>query len=411
MSNTPSVKRGAVVCNLELLMNTFAAVMTGKGTGAISTVQVFGDSAGAVVKKIFKPAGAKPAKFKTGKILLGTIAHGNETIDQVTIGCEGPKTFAINCHGNPLIVADIMQLLQRCGAKLLTAEQLLSKILSAQKSVSIIAVEAKLAQLKAETIEGTKIITNQIEAGLNKKTGEWLQNINTISLDQISTEAERILENSRTAKLIITGCTAALIGPPNSGKSTLLNYLAGRQKAIVTDIKGTTRDWVEAVCRIKSLSLRLVDTAGLDEKLSEPKDTVEEAAQKKSVQILEQADLILLILDNSQPNGQLNERIVDRFTNKRILTVLNKCDLLAKFDIGKLPEILSNTVRISAKEGTGIESLLEKIRQTCGVTDFDLKTPVVFTIRQENLLQQLKNAKSKQQATSIISELLNGQVY
>jgi len=410
LSNAPSVKRGVVVYNLELLMNTFSAVMTGKGTGAISTVQVFGDSAEDVVKKIFKPAGTKPAKFKTGEILLGTIADGNETIDQVTIGCEGPKTFAINCHGNPLIVADIMRLLQRCGATLLTAEQLLTKILSAQKSVNTIAVEAKLAQLKAKTIQGTKIIINQVEAGLSKKAAEWLQSINAISLNQIPAEAERILENGRTAKLIIAGCTAALIGPPNSGKSTLLNYLAGRQKAIVTDIKGTTRDWIEAVCQIESLSLRLIDTAGLDEKPLGPTDTVEEAAQKKSVEILEQADLILLVLDNSQPDEQLNERIIDRIANKRIITILNKCDLPAKFETCKMPDFFSDTVQISAKEGTGIESLLEKIRRICGVADFDLKTPVVFTSRQEKLLQQLKKTKSKQQATSIITELLNGQV-
>jgi len=399
-------------------MNTFAAVMTGKGTGAISTVQVFGDSAEAVVKKIFKPAGTKAAKFKTGKILLGTITDGNETIDQVTIGCEGPKTFAINCHGNPLIVADIMRLLQRCGATLLTAEQLLTKILSAQKSVNTIAVEAKLAQLKAKTIQGTKIIINQVDNGLNKKAAEWLKSINAISLNQISAEAERILENGRTAKLIIAGCTAALIGPPNSGKSTLLNHLAGRQKAIVTDIKGTTRDWVEAVCQIESLSLRLIDTAGLDEKLPAPKDTIEKAAQKKSVEILEQADLVLLILDNSQTNNQLDEGLLEKIAGKpvlseaegKVLTVLNKCDLPAKFDAGKLPDFFSDTVQISAKKGAGIEDLLEKIRQICGVTEFDLKTPVVFTSRQEKLLQQLKNAKSKQQATSIITELLNGKV-
>ncbi|GAJ06731.1 unnamed protein product, partial [marine sediment metagenome] len=198
--------------------------------------------------------------------------------------------------------------------------------------------------------------------------------------------AERILENSRTAKLIIAGCTAALIGPPNSGKSTLLNYLAGRQKAIVTDIKGTTRDWIEAVCRIESLSLRLIDTAGLDEKLPAPKDTVEKAAQKKSVQILEQAELVLLVLDNNQTNDRLDERLLGKITKKKIITVLNKCDLPAEFDTGKLPEILSNTVQISAKDGTGIENLLEKIRQICGVADFGLKTSVVFTSRQENLL-------------------------
>ncbi len=204
-------------------MSVFAAVMTGKGTGAISTIQVFGDRAGAVVKKIFKPAGKKPAKFKPGKILLGTICDGTETIDQVTIGCEGPHSFAINCHGTPLIVEMIMQLLQRCGAKLLTAEQLLYKILSAQKSINTIALEAKLTQPRARTIEGTKIIANQIDAGLSKKIAEWLENIDTISLNEIVADAERILENSQTAKLIIQGCTAVIAGPPNTGKSTLLN--------------------------------------------------------------------------------------------------------------------------------------------------------------------------------------------
>jgi len=391
-------------------MSIFATVMTGKGTGAISTVQVFGDSAEAVVKKIFKPAGTKPAKFKTGEILLGTIADGNETIDQVTIGCEQTNSFAIHCHGNPLIVADIMQLLQRCGATLLTTEQLLTKIISTQKSVNTIAVEAKLAQLKAKTIEGTKIITNQIDAGLSKKAAEWLANIDAVSLKQISAEAERILETSRTAKLIIAGCTAALIGPPNSGKSTLLNYLAGRDKAIVTDIKGTTRDWVEAVCRIESLSLRLIDTAGLDEKLPAPKDTIEKDAQKKSVEILEQADLILLVLDNSQPDERFNEDLLEKIADRKIITILNKCDLPAKFETGKLPDFFSDTVQISAEQGTGIEKLLERIRQVCGVTDFVLKTAVCFTNRQENLLNKLTDIKSKQQAASIITELLNGQL-
>jgi len=303
-----------------------------------------------------------------------------------------------------------MQLLQRCGATLLTTEQLLTKIISTQKSVNTIAVEAKLAQLKAKTIEGTKIITNQIDAGLSKKAAEWLANIDAVSLKQISAEAERILETSRTAKLIIAGCTAALIGPPNSGKSTLLNYLAGRDKAIVTDIKGTTRDWVEAVCRIESLSLRLIDTAGLDEKLPAPKDTIEKDAQKKSVEILEQADLILLVLDNSQPDERFNEDLLEKIADRKIITILNKCDLPAKFETGKLPDFFSDTVQISAEQGTGIEKLLERIRQVCGVTDFVLKTAVCFTNRQENLLNKLTDIKSKQQAASIITELLNGQL-
>ena len=114
-------------------MSTFAAVMTGKGTGAISTIQIFGDSAEVLIKKIFKSAGGKPAILKPGKILLGTIIDGTETIDQVIIGCETTHSFAINCHGNPLIVADIMKLLAQQGATLLTSQELLAKILSAQK--------------------------------------------------------------------------------------------------------------------------------------------------------------------------------------------------------------------------------------------------------------------------------------
>ena len=417
-------------------MSTFAAVMTGKGTGAISIIQVFGDSAEAIIRKIFKPAGTpctatgagtKPAKLKAGQIRLGTITDGSEAIDQVTIGCETAHSFAINCHGNPLIVADIMQLLQRRGAALLTADQLLTKILSEEKSINTIALEARLTQPKAKTLEGTKIIANQIDAGLSEKAQRWLQsygllteNINEIPLDEIKADAGRILETSQTAKLIIAGCTVVLAGPINTGKSTLLNYLCGRQKAIVTHIKGTTRDWVSAQCQIDPLSAELIDTAGLDEprpseglgeKLTAtPKNTLDKIAQEKSIQILEKADLVLLVLNNSQTTDQLDNRLLEKIADKKILTVLNKSDLPPKLDVRKLSKILSNTVQISAKLGTGIENLLKKIRQVLAVADFDLKQPVCFTARQESLLEQLKNAKSKKQAASIITELLNGRL-
>jgi tRNA modification GTPase len=392
-------------------MSVFAAVMTGKGTGAISTVQVFGDSAEDIIKKIFKPRGTKPVILKPGKILLGQIYDGSETIDHVAIGCEEPNSFAINCHGNPLIVADIMQLLAQHGATLLTAEQLLCKILSAEKPINTIALEAKLTQPKAKTIEGTKIIANQTEAGLSRKATEWLQNINTISLKQITADAAQILRDSQTAKLIVAGCTAAITGPPNSGKSTLLNCLCGKQKAIVTDIKGTTRDWVSARCQIGSLSVELIDTAGLDEKPTiTPKDIIKKASQEKSVQVLEESDLVLLVLDNSQTSEQLDGRLLEKIADKKVLTILNKSDLPTKFDAGKLPQILGTTVQISAKFGTGIENLLKKIRQICGVADFDLKLAVCITGRQENLVKQLSDAKSRSEAASIITELLNGQL-
>jgi len=390
-------------------MSTFAAVMTGKGTGAISTIQVFGDSAEPLIKKIFKSTGGKPAALKPGKILLGQITNGAETIDEVIVGCESANSFAINCHGNPLIVADIMKLLAQYGVTLLTAEELLAKILSAQKHIDTIKLEARLAQIKAKTIEGTKIIANQIDAGLNKKAKRWLKDMNKTPLKEIKADIERILKKSKTAKLIIDGCTIVLSGPPNTGKSTLLNYLAGKQKAIVTGIKGTTRDWVSARCRIGALSAELIDTAGLDEKLSAaPEDSLEKLSQEKTAEILEKADLVLLVLDNSETSNQLDDLLVEKITNKKILTVLNKSDLPGRLDTGKLPQVLGDTVRISAKLGTGIGNLLKEIRQLCGVADFDLNTDVCFTDRQRNLLKKLRKTSSKQQAASIITELLNG---
>ena len=395
---------------MEDVVDCFAARITNAGTGAIATIQVFGDSAQALLTNMFRPAGAKSAEFKTGHILIGTITDDGKTIDQVTIGCEAPETFSIHCHGNPLIVEMIMQRLQSCGATLLTAEQLRARILTAQEPNNPIAVEAKLAQLNAKTLQGTKILANQIDAGLSNKAQGWLSDIDNASLDKIKAEAVRILQASQTAKLIISGCTAVLTGPPNSGKSTLLNCLAGRQKAIVTDIKGTTRDWIEATCQIGSLSIMLIDTAGLEDGLVDPKNTVGQAAQKKTIEILKEADLVLLVLDNSQPFEKFDIQFIEKITNKKLITILNKSDLPSVFDTTRLPETLTSTVHISAKNSTGIEDLKQKILQTSGVTNFDLHQPVCFTDRQENLLQQLANVQSKHKATLILRELRNGQV-
>jgi tRNA modification GTPase len=390
-------------------MSIFAAVMTGTGTGALSTIQVFGDDAEGLIKQLFTPTAAGSASFEMGKILLGTIRDGDEIIDQVTIGCEGPETFAIHCHGNPLIVERIMQRLECHGAALLTSEQLLKRILTTQKTADTIVVEAKLAQAKARTLQGTRILTNQIGAGLSKKARCWLEHIDEIPLDTIKAEANRILQKSQTAKLIIYGCTAVLAGPPNSGKSTLLNYLAGRRKSIVTDIEGTTRDWVEATCPVGPLSVTLIDTAGLVRELPGAEQTVKQAAREKTVEILNQADLVLLVLDNSRPMEKLDDYIIETITGRKVVTALNKSDLPARFDAGRLPKNLSNTVQISAKSGAGIEELKERIQQTCGVAHFEPQQPVCFTTRQENLLRQLIQAESKQQAASNITELLNGQ--
>ena len=380
----------------------FAAVITGKGTGAISTIQLLGKGIETVIRKIFKSAGSKLLQIETGQILFGTIQDNEKIIDQVIIGCEGPSLIAIHCHGNPLIVEKIIKLLKKNNVQILTYEQFYTKILSCQKQLNAIAIEAKFVQSKAKTIEGTKIVLNQVDSGLGKIIQNWLDKIEEMPINEIHEQIEEIFRSSTIAKLIIFGCKVILIGPPNTGKSTLLNCLAGKEKSIVTDISGTTRDWVTAQCKIESLCLELIDTAGLDENLS---TNIDSLSQKKTLELIELADIVLLVLDNSK-DSEFDNKILETISGKKIITILNKSDLPEKFDTSKLPDFLQNIVRISAQKQTGIENLIEAIRKKCGVANYNLQSPVCFTDRQENLLKRIKQTESKDQIITFISELL-----
>jgi tRNA modification GTPase len=386
-------------------MAVLAAVMTGQGMGAIATIQLFGDAAETILRKIFRNKGGKPFELVTGKILVGGVAEEGEIIDEVTIGCEAPQTLALHCHGNPLIVERIMELLRRQSVQIVPAEQLLARILASQEAVDTIAIEAKLALAAVKTTEGAAIIANQVKAGLYEKIRQWRDCLNSTPLEEIAAEAGDILKHSEPARLIISGCTIALVGPPNTGKSTLLNTLAGREKAIVSDIRGTTRDWVSAEIHIPPLAATIVDTAGLDPVVSDFAG-LDQAAQQKTVAMIERADLVLLVLDRSQPAERLPEPIVARFVGKRVITVLHKADLPRPVDLTCPPGHLGDPVQISAKLGTGIDNLIHAIHRVCGVTAFDAHGPIAFSDRQRRLLELLQHSHSKANVRSTIWELL-----
>ncbi len=391
-------------------MDTVAALMTGPGAGAIATIQLFGESAEAVVSDVFRSSVEKPHAFEVGHILLGHIVDGTDTVDQVTVGCEGPQTFAIHCHGNPLIVERIMKLLQGRGAELVDAQVLLTRMLSGEEAGDSIALEAKLALTKVKTVEGARIIAGQIEGGLGQRVRQWVLELDSMSIDEIAPQARQILRDSEIARLIAFGCTIALIGPPNSGKSTLLNALAGCEKAIVTEIEGTTRDWVSTEILIPPLAAHVIDTAGLDAALAATGDEIDEAAQTRSVEVFRHADLVLLVLDLGRQMAQIDERLLDVLRDRHILTVLNKADLPPRLDLTLLPAGLGEPIRISAKHAMGLDDLILTIHRILGVTDFAPPTPVAFTTRQRTLLEGIASAGSKAEVASFISELSEGSV-
>jgi len=382
-------------------MNAYAAVMTGKGVGAIATICIIGERASEILKTIFNPIGKSNGHVEIGKVLLGTIVDGEKIVDQVIVGCEAENEFAINCHGNPLIVEFIMELLAKHGAEPITTEQFLQSKIKNQNSK--IVIEVQFTQLKVKTIEGYKLLQNQIEGGLTAKAAEWIR---MESLEQVKKEADAILRASQAAQYIIHGCKVVLAGPANSGKSTLLNCLTGKDKSIVADIPGTTRDWVSATCLSGVLAMEIIDTAGLDELLTAD-NAIDKAAQERSIELIRQADVVVWVVDGSEESSKLKMqsaklqfKIKNDSGTPKMIAALNKCDL-----VPKIGGVVENAVVISAKTGTGIEELTKKIRTVLGVEGFDLRQPICFADRQKQLLQKIVVAKDRQEVKNALVNL------
>ena len=389
-------------------MANSAAVLTDKGTGAVSVIALFGGGVREIVYKIFTPSGRKSRRFRCGGKLLGHIKDRSGIVDEVLVSCLSDNHFRINCHGNPLIVADIMELLAGYGVKSVSAEKLLAGIYRAEKNLSSIAIEARIFQAHCTSIRGTRLVMNQAEEGLNRLVQQWHTRLEDFSLPQIRAGVEEIFHRSEIAGLIIGGVKLLLAGPVNTGKSSLLNRLSGREKSIVTNLSGTTRDRVEAESRFGELAVLLIDSAGLDETLRQAADA---QAQAKTLELIREVDLIVVVLDISQGCSQITGRLSEVLRDKKVLTVLNKCDLPAHPDISQLPGYFSGALCVSAGTGAGIEALKEKILSVTGVNQIALHQPIFFTPRQESLLKQLSKAESKKAASAVITELLNGRLF
>lgn len=336
-------------------MKIFAAVMTSHGIGAISSIQLFGDKAGQIIEKIFRPV--KKSPFKPSKVKLGWITDKDRDIDQVTIACCDMNNFIINCHGNPLIVSEIMELLTRHKVKPVAYEDILAMSLH-NKNKNAISIESRLCQIKAKTIEATMLLAKQVESGLTKQAKTWLSDTNDISLEEIRRDISEILKKSPAADLLISGCKILLTGPANSGKSTLLNRFTGRKKAIVADIKGTTRDFVTGSCQIGPLFAELTDTAGIDPTIA--KNEINKQARQTSVNLLEKTDVILLVIDINS-DMKITD-IFDTLPAEKTIVVLNKSDLPQKLDITKLPP--KRIVTVSAEKNINIECLKDLFEST-----------------------------------------------
>ncbi len=382
-------------------MTCYAALTTSKSCTAIAAVEILGAKAGNFAAKIFKPANNKKPDFMQGSFYHGQIFSDEQIIDDVVIACQGNDNITINCHGNPLIVKNILAILKGLGVKIIAPEKFLQLKSQNIYQPDTIAIESLMMHPLAKSIDGIKIIMNQSSVGLKKWAQAMLYNVEKTDDVKIRHQSLIVLQNSRIADLLINGIKVVLTGPPNSGKSTLLNCIAGQSKSIVSDIEGTTRDWVSVQCMIKSYFTEFIDTAGISPALAAG-GKIDSQSQQAAKQMIKNAHMVLLVLDGTSQSRQWfeHESLWQGILNydKPILTVLNKADI-AKKDSGGL--------WISALNNDGIDLVIEKMFETLKLPDFDVTLPVCFTDRQIELLGRLTKEKSKQTIAGLLNNLLN----
>ena len=379
---------------MKLFDDTIIGISTALSKGAISIIRLSGDDAIKIVNKVFK-------EIDLSKVEPNTINYGHivdfdscQIIDEVLVSIfKAPKSYTkedvveINCHGGLFVTNKIYEQLVLLGARPSEPGEFTKRAFLSGR-IDLTKAEAVMDVINAENSAALKIansaLNGKISTFVDQKRQELLDIIATISvnidypeyddveqltnedilpkLKTIKLELEDVLNNSKSAKLLKNGINTVIVGKPNVGKSSLLNTLIGENKAIVTNIPGTTRDIVEASINLGQVTLNLIDTAGI--RITE--DVVEKIGVEKSKEQINKADIILCVLDGSEPINEQDKEILNEIKNKCHLTIINKIDLEQKINLG---EVDDNVLFISTKNNNTIKELENKILETLNLNN------------------------------------------
>ena len=381
--------------------DTICAIATSQGVGAIAIIRISGEDSIKVVNKIFK--GKDLEKVESHTINYGHITDGDKIIDEVLVSVmKAPKTFTaedtveINTHGGISPTNKVLELLLENGCRLAEPGEF-TKRAFLNGRIDLLEAEAVMDMINSKTDAQRQMAINQIGGKvsdlINSLRSDMVQIISNINVNidypeyddvdiitneilipkitSLKARIEKILNESENGKIIKEGIKTSIVGRPNVGKSSLLNALLEEDKAIVTDIAGTTRDIVEGQITINGILLNMIDTAGI----RKTEDKIEAIGVEKSFKMIEDSELVLLMLNNNENLSNDIKEIIEKIKEKHYIAIINKIDLENKLNRDELGIPLDKIVEISVKENKGIDDLKEKIVKMFNIDELETKDP------------------------------------
>lgn len=409
-----------------LRSDTIAAVATSMNASGIGIIRISGTESISIVEKIFCPAKKqkKLTEQKSYTIHYGTIVEDGEVLDEVIVLLmRGPHSYTaedtveIDCHGGVYVMHQILNLVIKKGARVaepgeftkraflngridLSQAEAVIDVISSQNTY---ALKSSIQQLKGSVQRLIKSIREKvlyeiayIESALDDPEHISLEGYPESlhkKIKELLQEIERLLKESEQGKILREGIRTAIIGKPNAGKSSLLNALLGEERAIVTEIAGTTRDTLEEQIRLRGLTLQMIDTAGI----RKTGDKIEQIGVERAKQMMEEADLILYVIDASSALDENDKEIMPLLKEKRVIVLLNKTDLQERITAEEVQRFLEKPViRISAKEEKGLSELEDKIEQMFLTGGLSWNDEVYLTnLRQKAAMEEAKASLQK----------------
>ncbi len=365
--------------------DTISAISTAQGEGGIGIVRISGRRALSVADKIFTPVDKKrPAEFKSYTMHYGKIIDNHKIIDEVILNVmRKPKSYTredvveINCHGSIVALRKILDLTLKHGCRLAQPGEF-TKRAFLNGRIDLAQAEAVIDIIRAKTDSALKVSLGQLSGGLSKEINkirrmlldilvvleanidfpeEGIKQQDNVELLQGLTSVEmqlnKLLEGASSGRILREGIHVVICGKPNVGKSSLLNVLLKKERAIVTPIAGTTRDTIEELIDIKGIPVKIVDTAGI----LKPRGLIEKKAVWHSKKHIDLADLVIILFDASHKLNEQDRNLIKKLKNKNVIAVINKIDLKKRIEKDEIAGMFHKVIEISAKSAKNINLL------------------------------------------------------